>query len=114
MNKTLEREAIAADIINKVAQRAAEVLAAANSSYGTAIALMGADIKNIKDGMARMEKVLESSVNIKDWNEHLKADADHEVRIRTLEKAMWKYIGIASATTAFLVFVGNYLIGKLH
>lgn len=105
---------LAAVVIDKAAVRAAEVLAAANSSYGTAIAVMGNDIKNIEKAIARVEENMKQTVPMTDFNEHLKADADHELRIRILERAMWKYIGIAASISAFVAFFGNYLLNKIH
>ncbi len=43
------------------------------------------ELRNIRTDIANMQKSASESVSLTDFNEHLKADADHEMRIRDLE-----------------------------
>lgn len=61
----------------------------------------------------KLEGISSNFVTISDFTEHLRADADHEARIRVLEQAMWKYIGWASAVAAAISLVGSYVLQKI-
>lgn len=50
----------------------------------------------------KIDNISVNFVTINDFREHLKADDDHEQRIRTLEQAMWKYIGTASVISGII------------
>lgn len=103
-------------VIEKAAVRAADVLAAANSSYGNAVALMGADIARIKEDMREVRDYQKNSekefVGIPDFTAHLKADADHETRIRILETTvtrLWTY----GTALMFIIGIAEFFISKL-
>lgn len=68
---------------------------------------MRRDIGEIKNTLSKMEN---NFVTQNDFKEHLKADDDHEQRIRSLEKALWKYVGFSSAISAILAVGGSALI----
>lgn len=65
------------------------------------------DIGEIKVTLNKLEN---NYVTQKDFEDHLKADEDHEQRIRSLEKALWKYIGFSSAISAVVSVAGAALI----
>lgn len=58
---------------------------------------MRRDISEIKTSINELKN---SYVTQKDFSEHLKADEDHENRIRTIEQNMWKQIGTSSVISA--------------
>lgn len=77
---------------------------------------MRRDIGEIKSSLNELKN---SYVNRNDFDEHLKADEDHEVRIRAMETfqntlmgKMWGIGIIASFGGGFLTLVGTYLIDK--
>lgn len=48
----------------------------------------------------KIDEVGNAYVSRVDFNEHLKVDEDHENRIRSLERALWKYVGASSVISA--------------
>lgn len=111
----------AAAVIKAAAEEAAKVLASASLANANNSALMGADITRIKEDIKEIKEsqkeVAKNSVSSGDWNEHLKADADHEVRIRNVES--WKntltgkMIGFGAAisiATAAVTLIINHFI----
>lgn len=68
---------------------------------------MRRDIGEIKNTLSKMEN---NFVTQNDFKEHLKADDDHEQRIRNIEKAQWKNVGFSSAISAILAVAGSALI----
>lgn len=48
-----------------------------------------------------------------DFEEHLVADADHEQRIRTIEKRMWQLVGVSSLGSAVLSYVIPMIIKSM-
>lgn len=65
------------------------------------------DISEIKGTLSDLKN---GYVTRTDFDEHLKTDADHESRIRTLEKNMWKWIGASSIISAGAAYVAQFLI----
>lgn len=47
-----------------------------------------------------------------DFAEHAKIVQDHEIRIRTLEKNMWKWVGASSAISALLALLIQFIFVK--
>lgn len=76
---------VAAQVIREAAAAAAKVLADANAVNNTNMAVMGSDIARIKEDIKEIKDLSKSAVSIHDYTEHLKADEDHERRIRQLE-----------------------------
>lgn len=48
-----------------------------------------------------------------DFDEHLKADEDHEQRIRVIEKSLWKFLGASSAISAIISLIGSYILNHI-
>ncbi len=49
-----------------------------------------------------------------DFDEHLKADADHENRLRVLEESRWKVVAITGVITGFLSVAGSYILSMIQ
>ncbi len=65
------------------------------------------DIDEIK---ASLKILSVGFVSRTDFEEHLKADEDHESRIRSLEKNMWKWVGASSVISAGIAYLMQFLI----
>ncbi len=85
-------------------------LAIPTTTEGIAIHL-GYISRNLAELNKKMDAVQNSTVGRDEWANHLKADEDHEARIRILEQNMWKQIGMASII-ASVVAVGITLVIK--
>ena len=70
--------------------------------------------KNSQEVRGAIEDLKNAYVTRIDYEEHLKADDDHENRIRNIEKTLWKYVGASSAISAIgsalLVAISQYFI----
>lgn len=68
---------------------ASRVLATSNANTAGTVSLMSADIARIKEDLKEVREYQKSSakefVGFDDFTEHLKADADHEARLRMIE-----------------------------
>lgn len=70
--------------------------------------------KNSQEVKGAIDELRNAYVTRQDYNEHLKADEDHENRIRIIEKNMWRQIGVSSILSsvggAVLVAALQYFI----
>lgn len=78
-----------------------------NDGISIHLSYLRRDVSDIKITLNKLEG---NYVTQNDFKEHLKADDDHEQRIRSLEKALWKYVGFSSAISAILAVGGSALI----
>ena len=114
--KTVVAEAVA-QAVREAATAAAKAVSdaavAASSIQSSAISVditrIKEDIKEIKDDLKEGSR---QYVNNTDYAEHLKADADHETRIRVLEQSMWKQVGMSSVISS-VIAVGITIAIKL-
>ncbi len=65
------------------------------------------DMQNLS---GKIDGISQTFVTMLDFKEHQKADEDHEERIRVLEKALWKYVGVSSIATGLLSVIGTALV----
>lgn len=71
---------------------------------------------NVDTLMVSVEKLSardENRVSRQEFTDHLQKENDHEARLRTLEAAMWKWIGYSSAAafiTSMAVVLGSRFI----
>lgn len=110
-DKTTIKDEVAIAVKDAMATAHATATAAASTlAMSVDIAYIKDDIKEIK---GFQKEALKSFISTSDFTEHLKADADHEIRIRVLEKAMWKWIGVSSVVTASLSLLANHFLSKI-
>ncbi len=69
--------------------------------------------KQHEEIMSKLEAIQSQYVSRVDFEEHLKADEDHEIRIRNIEKSIWRWGGMLALGSAILSIVGSYLISKI-
>lgn len=82
-DKTTIKDEVASAVKEAMAVAHTNATAAASTlAMSVDIGYIKADIKEIKDFQ---KDVVKSFITTSDFTEHLKADADHEVRIRALE-----------------------------
>ncbi len=63
--------------------------------------------------MEKLDSIQRQYVSRADFDEHLEDDKDHETRIRTIEKSIWRWGGMLALGSATLSILGSYLIGKI-
>lgn len=89
-------------------------IAAAKSAADVVSATMGKDISYIQKDISEMKMSLKEIaigyVTVADFKDHLRIDTDHENRLRTLEQAMWKNIGLSSTIGATVAIFGEFII----
>lgn len=70
--------------------------------------------KNSQEVKGAIDELRNAYVTRTDFSEHEKKDEDHETRIRTIEKTLWKYVGASSVISAIasasLVALVQYFI----
>lgn len=93
-----EAASIAAALIKTTAESTATAL---NIQY------IQKDILEIKQSLKDINTLY---VTQTEFVEHLKDDADHELRIRTIEQSMWKWLGISTTAGMVLSFLTAYFL----
>lgn len=81
-----------------------------NDAVSIHLSYIRRDIFDIRQTLTDMRNAY---VTRSDYEEHLKADDDHEERIRSLERSYWKYIGASGAVSAIITILGGYFINKI-
>lgn len=95
---------------------------APGDSTSTHLSYLRRDVDNLSTKIDRLGEAVNLKLDIlsgkyvtqDDFQEHLKADADHEIRIRVLEEGRWKDKLIVGSIVGFFSIVGSYIISLLH
>lgn len=70
-------------------------------------------LKHIEDKIDGLGDKMNSYVNREEWAAHLKKDDDHELRIRAIEKLIWKYVGAVSVLAFLASLLGNTIAEQI-
>lgn len=70
--------------------------------------------KAFEENRKNFDDIKNSYVPRMEFEEHMKADEDHEQRIRILEESRWKVAGATGIIASVLSVIGSYLISLLH
>lgn len=89
-----------------------------DGTVGVHMGYMRRDIDEIKTIITETNKKIDTLANSfvthGEFSEHLKADKDHEDRIRILEDSRMKVVVLTGTITGFLSIIGSYLLSLLR